>query len=110
VEKLDQELSKRKETTCSLKSSIGALQGHHDVLLKTYQDLDVKFGAIWSSTSKTSTNGKVCTSQVSVKTCDDQIAQENNHLKREVKKLELEMNKLKKHAKVQPPQDTVAMW
>jgi hypothetical protein len=110
VEKLDQELSKRKETTCSLKSSIGALQGHHDVLLKTYQNLDVKFGAIWSSTSKTSTNGKVCTSQVSVKTCDDQIAQENNHLKREVKKLELEMNKLKKHAKVQPPQDTVAMW
>jgi hypothetical protein len=41
---------------------------------------------------------------VSVKTCDDQIAQENDHLKREVKKLELEENKLKKQAKVQPPQ------
>jgi cell division protein FtsB len=42
---------------------------------------------------------------VSVETCDNQIAQENNHLKREVKKLELEVNKLKKQAKVQPPQD-----
>jgi hypothetical protein len=40
-----------------------------------------------------------------VETCDNQIAQENNHLKREVKKLELEVNKLKKQAKVQPPQD-----
>jgi cell division protein FtsB len=29
----------------------------------------------------------------------------NDHLKREVKKLELEVNKLKKQAKVQPPQD-----
>jgi hypothetical protein len=40
-----------------------------------------------------------------VKTYDDLITQENDHLKREVKKLELEMNKLKKQAKVQPPQD-----
>jgi hypothetical protein len=40
-----------------------------------------------------------------VETCDDQIAQENDHLKREVKKLELEVNKLKKQAKEQPPQD-----
>jgi cell division protein FtsB len=65
----------------------------------------VQFGAIWSSTSKTSTNDKSSTNQVSVKTCDDLIAQENDHLKREVKKLELEVNKLKKQAKVQPPQD-----
>jgi hypothetical protein len=42
---------------------------------------------------------------VSVKACDDQIAQENDHLKREVKKPELEVNKLKKQAKVQPSQD-----
>jgi hypothetical protein len=42
---------------------------------------------------------------VSVETCDDQIAQENVYLKREFKKLELEVNKLKKQAKVQPPQD-----
>jgi hypothetical protein len=41
VEKLDQELAKSKETTCSLKSSIGALQGQHDVLLKTHQDFEV---------------------------------------------------------------------
>jgi hypothetical protein len=31
VEKLDQELAQSNETTCSLKSSIGALQGQHDV-------------------------------------------------------------------------------
>jgi hypothetical protein len=105
VEKLDQELAKIKETTCSLKSSIGALQDQHDVLLKTHQDLKVQFGALWSSTSKTSTNNKASTSQVSVETCDDLIAQEDDHLKREVKKLELEVNKLKKKAKVQPPQD-----
>jgi hypothetical protein len=42
---------------------------------------------------------------VSVETWDDQIAQENDHLKREVKKLELEVNKLKKQARVQPSQD-----
>jgi hypothetical protein len=42
---------------------------------------------------------------VSVKTCYDQIAQENDHLKREAKKVELEVNKLKKQGKVQPPQD-----
>jgi cell division protein FtsB len=40
-----------------------------------------------------------------VETCDDPIAQENDHLKREVKKLELEVNKLKKQAKVQHLQD-----
>jgi cell division protein FtsB len=40
-----------------------------------------------------------------VKTCDNQIAQENDHLKRKVKKLELEVKKLKKQGKVQPPQD-----
>jgi hypothetical protein len=105
VEKLDQELAKSKETTCSLKSSIGALQGQHDVLLKTHQDFEVQFGALWSSTSKTSTSDKASTSQVSVETCDDLIDQENDHLKREVKKLELEVNKMKKQAKVQPPQD-----
>jgi cell division protein FtsB len=60
---------------------------------------------LFSCTSRTSTNDKASTSQVSVETCDDQIAQENGHLKREVKKLELEVNKLKKKARVQPPQD-----
>jgi hypothetical protein len=39
VEKLDQEFAKSKETTYSLKKSIGALQGEHDVLIKTHQDL-----------------------------------------------------------------------
>jgi hypothetical protein len=42
---------------------------------------------------------------VSVETYNDIIAQENDHLKREVKKLELEVDKLKKQAKLQPPQD-----
>jgi chromosome segregation ATPase len=96
VEKLDQELAKSKETTYSLKSSIGTLQGQHDVLLKTYQDLEVQFDALWSSTSKTSTNNEASQSLVSVETYDEQIAQENDHLKREVTKLELEVNKLKK--------------
>jgi hypothetical protein len=105
VEKLDQKLAKSKETICSLKSSIGALQGQHDILLKTHQDLEVQFGALWSSTSKTSTNNKGFTSQVSAKTYYNQIAQENDHLKRDVKKLELEVNKIKKQGKVQPPQD-----
>jgi hypothetical protein len=105
VEKFDQELAKNKEITCSLKSSIGALQDQHNVLIKTHQDLEVQFGALWSSTSKTSTNDKASISQVSMETCDDLIAQENDHLKREVKKLELEVNKLKKQAKVQAPQD-----
>jgi hypothetical protein len=105
VEKFDQELAKSKETTCSLNSSIGALQHQHDILLNTHQDLKVQFDALWSSASKTSTNDKASTNQVSVEACDDQITQENNHLKREVKKLELEVNKLKKQAKVQPPQD-----
>jgi cell division protein FtsB len=40
-----------------------------------------------------------------VEICDEQIAQENDHLKREVKTLELEVNKLKKQAKVQHAQD-----
>jgi hypothetical protein len=96
VEKLDQELAKSKEITCSLKSSIGALQGQYDILLNTHQDFKVQFDALWSSTSKTSTNNEACTSQVSMETCDEQIAQENDHLKREFKKLELEVNKLKK--------------
>jgi hypothetical protein len=53
VEKLDQELTKSKETTCNLQSSIGALQGQHDVLLNSHQDIEVQFDALWSSTYKT---------------------------------------------------------
>jgi uncharacterized protein involved in exopolysaccharide biosynthesis len=47
VEKLDQELAKSKEITCSLKSSIRDLQDQHVVLLKTRQDLEVQFDALW---------------------------------------------------------------
>jgi hypothetical protein len=36
---------------------------------------------------------------------DEGIGKENDHLKREVKKLELEVNKMKKQTMVQPPQD-----
>jgi hypothetical protein len=46
VEKLDQEHAKSKKTTCSLKSSIGALQGEYNILLKTHQDLEVHFDAL----------------------------------------------------------------
>jgi hypothetical protein len=115
VNKLDQELTQSKETTCSLKSSIDALQDQHNILLKTHQDLEVQFDTLWSSSSKTSSDPKApqastskgcynininasCSNveKVLVETCDETIAQENDHLKRELKKLELEVNKLKK--------------
>jgi hypothetical protein len=54
VEKYNQELTQTRETICSLKSSIGALQGQHDALLKMHQDLELQFDALWSSSSKTS--------------------------------------------------------
>jgi hypothetical protein len=37
--------------------------------------------------------------------CDGAIGKENGHLKRDVKKLKLEVNKLKKQIKVHPLQD-----
>jgi hypothetical protein len=42
---------------------------------------------------------------VLVESCDEAIGKENDHLKREVKRHEFEVNKLKKQTKVQPPQD-----
>jgi hypothetical protein len=42
---------------------------------------------------------------VLVESCDEAIGKENDHLKRAVKRLEFEVNKLKKQTKVQPPQD-----
>jgi hypothetical protein len=45
VEKLNQELVKSKETTCSIKTLIGALC-QYDISLKTHQDLEVQFGAL----------------------------------------------------------------
>jgi hypothetical protein len=130
VEKLDQEFALSKKTIRSLKSSIDALQGHHDVLQKTHQDLKVQFDALCSSTSNTSSDPKapkaytskgcercynldinaLCAQnqhfnvdQVLVESCDEATGKENDHLKREVKKLELKVNKLKKQTKVQPP-------
>jgi hypothetical protein len=96
-------------------------------LPKTHEYLEVQVDALWSSSSKTSSDPKApqastskgsercynidinapCTSveKELVETCDEAICRENDHLKREVKKLELEVNKLKKQAEVQPPQD-----
>jgi hypothetical protein len=42
---------------------------------------------------------------VLVEICDEAIGQENDYFKREVRKLEHEVNKLKKQLNVQPPQD-----
>jgi cell division protein FtsB len=42
---------------------------------------------------------------VLVESFDESIGKENDHLKRQVKKLEPEVNKLKKQTKVQPSQD-----
>jgi hypothetical protein len=93
-------------------------------LLKTHQNFDVQFDNLWSSSSKNSSDLKApqaCTSKgckswynidinascsnvkkVLVETCDETIAQKNDHLKREVKKIEFEVNKLKKQTKMQP--------
>jgi hypothetical protein len=65
----------------------------------------VQFDALWSTTSKTSNNNEAFTSQVSVETCDEQIAQENDHLKLEVKRIEQMVSKFVKQAKVRPSQD-----
>jgi hypothetical protein len=43
--------------------------------------------------------------QVLVESCDKAIGKENDHLKKEVKRLEFKVNKLKKHTKVEPHQD-----
>jgi FtsZ-binding cell division protein ZapB len=132
VEKLGQKLAQSKETTCGLKSSIGALRGQHDVLQKTHQDLKVQFDALYSSTSNKSSDPKapkastrkgcercynldinsLCSQSqhsnvehVLVESFDESIGKENDYLKRQVKKLEPEVNKLKKQTKVQPSQD-----
>jgi hypothetical protein len=73
-EKLDQELAESKDTNFSLKSSSGALQDSYDVLQKTHKDLELQFYALWSSTSKPSNNNEAATSQVSVETCDEEVA------------------------------------
>jgi hypothetical protein len=101
-------------------------------LQKTHQYLEVQFDALWSSTSKTSSDLKAPKASISnrcercynlnlnalydqsqpfkveqplVESCDEAIGNENDHLKSEVKRLELEVNKLKKQAQVQPSQD-----
>jgi small-conductance mechanosensitive channel len=60
-EKLDQELAESKETISSLKSSSGVVQDSYDVLQKTQKDLEVQFGALWSSTSEPSNNNEAST-------------------------------------------------
>jgi hypothetical protein len=57
------------------------------------------------STSKPSNNNEASTSQVSVKICDEVIAQGNDQLKLEVKRLEQMVSELVKQAKVIPAQD-----
>jgi hypothetical protein len=99
-EKLGQELTQSKETISSLKSSSGVLQDSYNVLQMTHKDLEVQFDALWSSTSKPSNNHEASTSQMSVEICDEAIAQENVHLKLEVKRLEKMVIELVKQAKV----------
>jgi hypothetical protein len=43
--------------------------------------------------------------QVLVECCDEAIGKENDQLKREAKRIEFKVNKLKNQIKVQPPQD-----
>jgi hypothetical protein len=65
----------------------------------------VQFDALWSSTSKPSNNNETSISQVRVETCDEEVAQENNQLKLEVKRLEQMVSELVKQSKVRPSQD-----
>jgi hypothetical protein len=65
----------------------------------------VQFDALWSNTSKLSNNNKASIAQVSVKTCDEAIAQENDQLNLKVKRLEQMISELVKQAKVRPTQD-----
>ncbi len=51
MKKLDQEPAQSKETTCSLKSSIGALKETHDALQETHKDIEVQFDVLLSSFS-----------------------------------------------------------
>jgi hypothetical protein len=74
-------------------------------LQKTHKDFEEEFDALWSSTSKPSNNNEASTSQVSVETCYEIVAQENVHLKLELKRLELMVSELVKQAKVRPSQD-----
>jgi hypothetical protein len=68
--------------------------------LQKIQDLEVQFDTLWSSTSKPSNNNEASTSQVSVETCDEAIAQENDQLKLEIKRLEQMISEVVKQDKV----------
>jgi hypothetical protein len=60
----------------------------------------VQFDALWSSTSKPSNNNQASISEVSVETCNEEIAQENDQLKLEVRRLEQMVSELVKQAKM----------
>jgi cell division protein FtsB len=47
---------------------------------------------------------------VLIETCDKAIGKENDHLKREAKKLELEVNKLKNESRSNLLKITISMW
>jgi hypothetical protein len=63
----------RKVRRLTLVSS-DALQNSYDVLQKNHKDLEVRFDALWSSTFKPSNNNEAFTSQISMKTCDEEVA------------------------------------
>jgi hypothetical protein len=65
----------------------------------------VQFDALWSSTSNPSNNNEASIGQMSMKTCDEAIAQENDYLKLEVKRFEQMVSELLKQAKVRLSQD-----
>jgi hypothetical protein len=77
----------------------------HMVFCKTHKDLEVQFDALWSTTSKPSNNNQASISEVSVETCNEEISQENDQLKLEVRRLEQMVSELVKQAKMRPPQD-----
>jgi hypothetical protein len=84
----------------SLNCSSGKGDGSRELIFNKEQ-----FDALRSTTSKPSNNNEASTSQVSVETSDEVVAQENDHLKLEVKRLEEMVSELVKQAKVRPSQD-----
>jgi hypothetical protein len=103
------------------------LEGSHEKLVESYAALDVSHEVVMTSVKfyqppthtctcshveiisfcdkRCSQATQSCVDKVVVESFDDLIAQENDELKREVEKLQLELTKLKSMVQVQPSQD-----
>ncbi|PUZ66868.1 hypothetical protein GQ55_3G378300 [Panicum hallii var. hallii] len=92
------------------------LESSHEKVVESYAALDIAHEVVMTSVKLYQPPSHICTcshveiilscvGHVVVESCDDLIAQENDELKREVEKLQLELTKLKSKVQVQPSQD-----